>query len=62
MNKRQAKKKEKLFQLSMEWGFDHFPKYREIKEIERGYKEYYIKVNRHGSWIGKSLIGSIYDC
>lgn len=47
MNKRQAKKKEKLFQLGMDWGFYHFPRYREIKEIERNYHEYCVHSYRN---------------
>lgn len=43
MNKRQAKKREKLEQLGIDWGFYRLPKYKEIKYVERGYHEYCIQ-------------------
>lgn len=46
MNKRQSKKKEKLIQLGMDWGFYHVPTYKEIKEMERSYHEFCIKTYR----------------
>ena len=57
MNKRQAKKREKLYQLGMDWGFYHFPKYREIKEMERGYHNFCVNAYRTEREIERVLIG-----
>ena len=46
MNKRQAKNRENLIQLGMDWGFWHIPKYREIRELERSYHEYCVRTYR----------------
>ena len=57
MNKRQAKKKEKLYQIGMDWGFYRFPKYREITEMERGYHNFCINNYRAEREIERVLIG-----
>ena len=58
MNKRQAKKKETLIQLGMDWGFWHIPKYKEIKAIERSYHEYCVRSYR----TEKKDKRSIFEC
>lgn len=43
MNKRQAKKKYKIIQIGLDFGFYHTPTYRELKELNRSYHEYLIR-------------------
>lgn len=57
MNKRQAKKRENLIQLGMDWGFWHIPTYKEIKELERGYHEYCVRTYRTEKETERVLIG-----
>lgn len=57
MNKRQAKKRKKLYQLGDDWGFYHFPKYREIKEMERSYHNFCVNTYRKERETEHILIG-----
>ena len=59
MNKRQAKKREKLEQLGIDWGFYRLPKYKEIKYVERGYHEYclqHYRTKRNGKSLKKGML------
>ena len=60
MNKRQAKKRKTLIQLGMDWGFWQIPKYKEIKEVERGYHEYCVHSYRTEKKDERSIFESIF--